>query len=270
MQADKRDLVFQYIIDRFGKDHVAQIVTYGQEKLRSGIDDICRALKQYDEEGNVIAYGQALADEIKKTIPLKFPDQTEPTYAKMKQLAEDPEVFREKFRDQTEKMHEMAKKFMEYMKQYPEIDRHLKYIEGLIRSYGCHAAAVVITDEPITDHVPVYKGSGILPVTAFSMKEIDEDMHMLKLDALSLSTMTVIQKAVENINRMQAFDQANAQEIQPFDIRKVPIDDPETYKTIRDAHTTGIFQISGGPITAYTKRVRPWEFSNLVDILALN
>jgi DNA polymerase-3 subunit alpha len=259
----RREEVFQYIIDRFGKEHTAQIVTYGTEKLRSGVDDLCRTLKQVDENDVVIAYGQDVADVIKKTIPLKFPDQSDITYAKMKKLAEDPESFREDFRDQTDKLHIQAKEFMQFMNQYPDLHTGIKFIEGLVRNYGIHAAAVVITDEPITDHIPVYKSTGLMPVTAFSMKEVDDDLQMLKLDALGLSTMTVVQQAVDNINRMKTDGTT-------FDIRKIDMEDDATFKTIRDGHTNGIFQISGGPITGYTKRVRPQSFNEIVDILALN
>jgi DNA polymerase III subunit alpha len=263
-QHDRRDEVFEFIIQRFGKDHVAQIVTYGTEKLRSGINDLCRTLKQTDSDGNVIAFGQDLATEINKTVPFKLPDQSDPTYAKMKKLAEDPESFRESFAEQTDKMHQMGIQFMTYMKQYPEIDEGLRFIEGLLRNLGKHAAAVVITDAPITDHIPIYKlkKEDIVPVTAFSMKEVDDDLHMLKLDALSLSTMTILGKAQENINRMNISGEH-------FDIRKIPLDDEDTYKTIRDGNTTGVFQLSGGPITAFTKRVKPWTFNEVVDILAL-
>lgn len=241
---------------------MAQIVTYGQEKLRSGIDDLCRTLKEYGSDGTtVIKYGQELADIIKKTIPGKFPDQTEPTYEKMVKLANDPESFRDDFRGQTDKLHEQAKEFMQHMHNYPEIHTGLKFIEGLVRNYGRHAAAVVITDEPITDHIPTYRlnKDDILPVTAFNMKEVDEDLQMLKLDALSLSTETVVQRAVENI-----------QKIEPdFKLKDIPEEDEAAIKTIADGHTTGIFQVSGGPITAYTKKVKPYTFDHITDILGL-
>lgn len=263
-QHDRREEVFEYIIKRFGIDHVAQIITYGTEKLRSGVDDLCRTLIETDIDGNVTKYGPAVAEQIKKSIPFGFPDQSDPTYAKMKRLAADPEYFREAFRDQTDRLSQQAKEFMQHMARYPELDKQLRFIEGLVRNYGTHAAAVVITDAPIIDHVPVYKSKGIMPVTAFSMKEIDGDLNMLKLDALSLSNMTVIQQAVDNINMTRPAG------TERFDVNLLPLDDKETFRTIRDGHTIGVFQLSGGPITGYTKRVRPFNFSNIVDILALD
>lgn len=261
--SERRPELFRYVYHHFGEKHVAQIITYGGEKLRSAIDDLCRVLKETDEAGNVIKYGQKLADEIKKTIPMKFPDQTDPTYAKMKALAENPEDFRRDFREKTDDLHKKAVKFMEYMKQYPDIDYYLRYVENLIRSYGQHAAAVVITSEEITEHIPVYNMKKEMPVTAFAMKEIDEDLNMLKLDALSLATMTIIQKALDLINKGKP-------EHEHLVLSKLSLDDKETIRTIRQGHTVGVFQLSGNAITQYIKRVKPWDFDTIVDISALN
>lgn len=261
---ERRSEVFDYIQRRYGKAHVAKIITYGTSKLRSGVDDLCRTLEQQDEDGNVIAYGPDVAAEIKKNIPVKMPDQNDPSLAVMQKLAADPESFREAYRDRTEGMHKMAVKFMEHMNQYPEIEKGLAFIDGLIRNFGQHAAAIVITDDPITDHIPVYylNREDTIPVTAFSMKEVDESLQMLKIDVLGLSTMTVVRYAEENINRLNTSGKK-------FNVKKIPLDDPETFKMLREGHTNGVFQISGGPITGYTKRVRPWKFRDVVDILGL-
>lgn len=269
IQHDRRNELFEYIRDKYGSEHVAQIVTYGKIKLRSATDHLCRIYKEVDENDNVIAYGMDVAETVKKSIPGKFPDQTEPTYAELMKLADaennpdDLLTFKERFREQTPRLITMAIKFKEHMEEYPELHEGMKFFEGLVDNYGRHAAAVVITNEPITDHVPIYITKGVLPVTAFAMKEIDEDLQMLKLDALSLKTLTVIQKAVDLINNNRP------QGDLLFRIRDVDIKEPEVYKLIRGGHTAGVFQISGGPITQFTKRVKPQNFNELTDILAL-
>lgn len=262
---DRREEVFLYIRDRFGSEHVAQIITYGQIKLKSGIDHLARIYREFDENNVPIKYTQEDADILKKAIPGggKFPDQTQATYDVVKALAnptpEEEDDFQDRFRDAYKKLHQQAKDFMLLLDQYPELHHALKEFEGLVDNYGRHAAAVVITDDPITDYIPVYESTGILPVTAFNMKEVDEDLQMLKLDALALKTLAVVQKAEDLIN-VHTPD---------FKIDDIPFTDKATYDTIRKGNTTGVFQLVGKPITGYTKQVNPVKFSELTDILAL-
>jgi DNA polymerase-3 subunit alpha len=164
----RRDEIIQYVTDRFGADHVAQIVTFGTLGPKAALKD-CARVKGWPPQD---------ADKLCKTIP-NLPGWTlEKAY---KEIAE--------FRD-----------LVDGSQRTQELFSTAKQVEGIARHAGVHAAGVVISKEPLVDYVPLYRGSDGQPITAYDMG-ILEKIGLLKMDFLGLSNLTVLAKSVENIRR---------------------------------------------------------------------
>ena len=111
-----------------------------------------------------------------------------------------------------------------------------KRLENMVRHSSTHAAGIVIANEPLADHIPLYRGSKDEIVTQYDMNSI-EDLGFVKFDFLGLKTLTVIDKALRQIRENHSHNGGG------FDIRKIPLDDPEVYKLLSSGRTRGIFQI---------------------------
>jgi DNA polymerase III subunit alpha len=164
----RRDEVIQYVNDRFGKDHVAQIITFGTLGAKAAIKDA----------GRVLGYAPQETDRLCKMIP------TLPGWSidrAMKEVAEFRDVVNGEARSR-------------------DLVETAKSVEGIARHAGVHAAGVVISRDPLVDYVPLFKGNDGQPVTAFEMG-ILEKIGLLKMDFLGLSNLTVLARAVENVKQ---------------------------------------------------------------------
>jgi DNA polymerase-3 subunit alpha len=227
---DRRGEVINYVTEKYGKDNVAQIITYGALSAKSAIKDVARVMGLPFAEVNELTRNiPALIDGHPPTIEKAL--QHEP---KLRQIQEDKPVF----------------------KQIIEFARAL---EGLTRSTGMHAAGVVIGEKPLWEYVPLCKGQNGELVTQFAKDEV-ELAGLVKFDFLGLTTLTVIDEAVKLVNRRVA---------EKIDIALLPLDDKKTYDLISRGDTAGIFQMESSGFTEMVKKLKPSVFEDVIAAGAL-
>lgn len=227
---DRRDEVIQYVRRRYGNDHVAQIITFGQLKARAVVRDVGRVLQ--------LPYGQV--DRIAKMIP------NNPANPMTLEEALEQDADLRAMRDSEETTTKL-------------IDIALQ-LEGLYRHASTHAAGVVISGKPLEQLLPLYRDpSSDMPVTQFNMKYI-EQAGLLKFDFLGLKTMTVVQKAVEFIKKARDED---------VNILQVPLDDEKTYRIMAEGKTTGIFQVESSGMRHTLMSMKPNRFEDIIALVAL-
>ena len=139
-----------------------------------------------------------------------------------------------------------------------------KSLEGLARHASTHAAGVVISKEPLTEHVPLYRGVNGETVTQFAMSEI-EKIGLVKFDFLGLRTLTVIDQAVKMINARQL----SSVTLEPFSVAEIPLDDPKTFALLCTGQTTALFQLESGGMRELVASLRPDRFEDIIAIIAL-
>jgi DNA polymerase III subunit alpha len=245
-----RSKCIDYIKNKYGSENVAQIMTFGEIGVKSGIRDLVRVLE----------LDPAIANEISELVPAKMPDQSDVTLDVLMELADEGSKTAEKFGERGGIV-EIAKRFKGYMEEYPDIYDALRKVEGTVRSKGIHAGGVIICKDKISNYAPVEKGSGtaVLDICAFPMGTVEE-IGLLKMDFLGLRTLSVVAMALD------AIEQRTGKYIDLYDIGR---DDKEVFQLLRDGHTHAIFQVSGNGITHYMKQVKPTTFDHVIDVLAL-
>src|SRR2546422_672414 len=215
---DRRGEVISYVTEKYGKENVAQIITYGALSAKSAIKDVAR----------VMGVPFAEVNELTRNIPnlieghpatIEKALEVEP---KLRQIQEQKPVF---------------KAIVEYARA----------LEGLTRSTGMHAAGVVIGEKPLWEYVPLCRGQNGELVTQFAKDEV-ELAGLVKFDFLGLTTLTVISNAVKLINRGK-----NPEE--QLDIALLPLDDKKTYQLISSGDTAGIFQMESSGFTEMVKKL---------------
>ena len=228
---ENRYKTIEYVQEKYGFDHVAQIITYGKLQSKAVIRDVARVLQ--------MPYSQA--DRISKMIPAGVQGKN-PTLPEALEMV--PELEEMRHNDpQVNKLFEIAIK-----------------LEGLYRNSGMHAAGVVIGDRPLEQLVPLYKDPRAdMPVTMYDMKYVEET-GLIKFDFLGLKTLTVIQRAVDWIKRAQGID---------LDMEAVPLDDEETYKMLQEGKTTAVFQFESAGMKDVHKQIKPDRFEDLIAIVSL-
>jgi len=224
---NRRGEVIEYVRRKYGADKVAQIITFGTMAAKSVVRDV----------GRVLGLPYGLVDKVAKTIPTG-PDVTLPSAAK-----DSPAL-------------------IEAMKNDHEVERIIEIgsrLEGLSRHAGMHAAGVVITPEPVTNYVPLYRTNRDEIVTQYDMR-IVEKMGLLKMDFLGLRTLTVIDDAIKS---------AKAVEGVTIDIETLPLDDPEVFRLFQEGRTKGVFQFESGGMVDLLRKSRPTRFEDLAALNAL-
>lgn len=226
---DRRDEVIAYVREKYGADHVAQIITFGTMAARAAVRDAGRAL----------GFPYAFCDQIAKTIP-PFMDFEEA-------LAQSSEL----------------RNLYEGDPQARRLVDTAKKLEGVCRHASTHAAGVVITEQPLTEHVPLQLTSAADgeqdTVTQYAMKEI-EALGLLKMDFLGLKNLTIIQNTLRRVEKRTK---------QLIDIDRLPQDDILTYQLLQAGTTTGVFQLESSGMKRYLKELKPTEFEDIISILAL-
>ncbi len=226
----RRDEVLKYVSEKYGQDHVAQIITFGTMAARAVIRDVGRAL----------AYTYSYCDAMAKMVPTGM------------DLAEALENVSE---------------FSDLYKNDPQAKRLLniaKKLEGVARHASTHACGVVIAKDPLTESVPLQNppgpGGENSIVTQFEMHGI-EDLGLLKMDFLGLKNLTIIEDTLARIYVLH-----NNLKI---DLDKIPIDDPATYKLLQEALTTSVFQLESDGMKRYLKELIPSNFNDITAMVAL-
>jgi DNA polymerase-3 subunit alpha len=247
--AERRDEVIKYVTDKYGADKVAQIGTFGTMSAKAVVKDV----------GRVLGIPYADVDRVTKLIPT-FRGKV---FSIDESLTQIPQL-----KDLIEKSPNL--------KELIEIARHL---ENMVRHSSTHAAGIVISNEPLADHIPLYKGSKDEIVTQFDMNSI-EDLGFVKFDFLGLKTLTVIDKALKFIRESQSSMAKSSaeqvpgegtpkEEIREFDLKKIPLNDPDVYKLMSSGRTRGIFQVESSGMKDLLKRLQPSIFEDIIAVLAL-
>jgi DNA polymerase III subunit alpha len=224
-----RDRVIQYVADKYGRESVAQIVTFGRMFPRAATRDAAR----------VLGHDYGAGDRIAKLIP-------EPVMGRSKSfdqyLEEEPDLRRVYDSDPE-------------ARQIIDVARGL---EGIVRNSSIHAAAVVIADRPLTDIVPLQMADDRV-VTQYSMKPIEE-IGLLKMDFLGLRNLDVIEAALDIIEESTG---------ERPDMTALPLDDAKTYEMLQRGDSIGVFQFESDGMREALKKVRPTEFEDVAALNAL-
>ncbi|MDB5364447.1 MAG: DNA-directed polymerase [Rhodospirillales bacterium] len=227
---DRRDEVIQYVRRRYGEDRVAQIITFGKLQARAVLRDVGRVLQ--------MPFGQV--DKLTKLVP------NNPASPVTLEQAIAGEPMLQAMRDTDESVGKL-------------IDLALK-LEGLYRHASTHAAGVVIGDRPLDELVPLYKDpKSDMLVTQFNMKWV-EQAGLVKFDFLGLTTLTVLEKAVELIERGGG---------PRLDLTNLPLDDAKSYHLLSRAETTGVFQLESSGMRDVLRRMKPDRFEDIIALVAL-
>jgi DNA polymerase-3 subunit alpha len=242
-----RDEMIRYAAEKYGRDHVAQIVTFSTIKARAAVRDAAR----------VLGYPYGLGDKVAKAMPPLVMGRDTPLYACLEKHPKYEDGY---------KMAADLRKMRDEDPDAAKVIEVAKGLEGLRRQDGIHAAAVVITKEPLTTYLPIQRKpeGGQAPelapiVTQYEMHGV-EDLGLLKMDFLGLRNLDVITDTVELIKEVRGVD---------LDIDTVPLDDPPTYEMLCRGEGIGIFQLEGGPMRALMRSLAPTSFEDVCALLAL-
>ncbi|MCG7519461.1 DNA polymerase III subunit alpha [Ruegeria sp. Ofav3-42] len=244
---DRREEVIRYVQQKYGRDKVGQIITFGALLSKAAVRDIGRVLQ--------MPYGQV--DRLSKMIPV---EGVKPVSIE-KALKDEPRL-REEARNE-----EVVDRLLTYGQQ----------VEGLLRNASTHAAGVVIGDRPLDALVPLYQDPrSDMPATQFNMKWV-EQAGLVKFDFLGLKTLTVIQNAMDIIFKSgrplhvaadgtELYEPAEGAENQ---INAIPLDDEATYKLYSAAKTVAVFQVESSGMMDALKRMKPTCIEDIVALVAL-
>jgi DNA polymerase-3 subunit alpha len=229
-QDDRRDEVLAYVNQKYGSDHVAQIITFGTMGARAAIRDTGRALG--------MPYAQV--DRVARLIPLEL------TITLDRALEQSRELYDIYHQDAAiRNLIDSAKK-----------------LEGMVRHFSTHAAGVVIAHEPLIEYVPLQllgKGEQRTVMTQFHMGNIAR-LGLLKMDFLGLSNLTILTKVKEIIAQNRGIS---------LDLQHIPLNDAKTFELLASGETKGIFQLESAGMRRYIKELKPTNFSDIAAMVAL-
>ena len=224
---DRRDEILQYVAEKYGRERVAQIITFGTLRPRAGVRDVGRCLG--------MSYPDV--DRVAKLIPFMC--------SSVSRAKDDvPEL---------QRLYDSDRAMQRLLDTVEEL-------EGVARHASTHAAGVVISRDPLTEHVPLYKVQKSEQVTTQYAMAAIEKIGLLKLDFLGLRTLTVMERARALIR------ESTGQDLQLDDI---PLDDPRIYDLLSTGETFGIFQVDGNGMRRLLRDLRPTEFKHIVALVAL-
>ncbi len=227
-----RDRVIQYVKERYGKDAVSQIATFGTMAAKGAVRDV----------GRVLDFGYNFCDGISKLIPFKPGKLVTIADA----LVEEP-LLKERFDNEEE-----VKQLLELAQQ----------VEGIARNVGMHAGGVLIAPGKLTDFCPLYTQGADSGVVSQYDKDDVEAMGLVKFDFLGLTTLTILDRAVKYI---RALDPAMAD----FSLDKLPLNDRATYQLLTQARTVAVFQLESRGMQGMLKDARPDRFEDIIALVAL-
>jgi len=225
----RRDDVLKYVSEKYGSDHVAQIITFGTMAARAVIRDVGRALQ----------YTYSYCDQMAKMIPMGMD---------LSETLEKVDEFKEKYHNDP-----MAKHLIDLAKK----------LEGVARHASTHACGVVISAAPLTDSVPLQHPPGEEDNTIISQYEMHgiEDLGLLKMDFLGLKNLTIIEDTLARIYVLH-----NNLKI---DLDKIPDGDQKTFELLQQALTTSVFQLESDGMKRYLKELIPTNFEDITAMVAL-
>jgi DNA polymerase III subunit alpha len=251
---NRRDEVIGYVREKYGKDNVGQIITFGTLKARSVIRDVVRVMGLPFAEGDRIA--KLVPDPVQgKTPPLKelvFGSEKASPEPRLEELYKKPSVISQWVDDKGAQQTVTTKDLLDIGMA----------LEGLNRQAGLHAAGVVIADKPLWEYVPAYQDdkSGML-VSQFAKDEV-EAAGLVKFDFLGLKTLTVIDDALRLVRQ-------NHPELGELRAADIPLDDPAIYELIGRGDTAGVFQMESSGFTEMVIKMKPSRFEDIIAAGAL-
>ncbi|MFH1192164.1 MAG: DNA polymerase III subunit alpha [bacterium] len=223
----KREDVIRYVEKKYGTDHVAQIITFGTMAARAAIRDV----------GRVLAIPYDYCDRIAKMIPM---------FSSLNKALEIVPDFKAIYKSDSD-----AKKLIDMARK----------LEGVARHSSRHACGIVISQNKLTDYVPLQYASGDdrTIVSQYSLHPV-EDLGLLKMDFLGLKNLTIIERAIKIIKRIYNDE---------IDIDNLPIDDEKTYELFQQGNTTGVFQFESSGMRRYLKELKPTDIEDLIAMTSL-
>ena len=225
---ERRGEVIEYVARKYGRDRVAQIITFGTMAARAAVRDAARVMgKPY-----------AIGDKIAKMIPEQAP----------------PASFDDAMRAGGE-----LKQAYDADEEVKEVVDLARSLEGLIRNDSIHAAAVVISDKPLTEYLPLQQKGDAELVTQFDMNDVAK-LGLLKMDFLGLRNLDVIEAALKIIEETRGVC---------IEIDQLPLDDEKTYKMLQRGDSIGVFQFESPGMKEALRDVGPTQFEDLIAIVAL-
>lgn len=225
----RRDEVLHYLAEKYGRDRVAQIITFGTLGARACVRDVGRAM----------GLSVPLVDRVAKCIP------------------SGPGATLKKALEASAELQEM----MEKDPQVRQLIRLAEELEGLARHTSIHAAGVVISEKPLTNYVPLEEGHDGLALTQYPMEDL-EDLGLLKIDLLGLRNLTLLEEIVRIINHGRPPEES-------FTLDSIPWDDAKTFQLLSAGDTTGVFQLESEGMRQVLKKLKPSCFEDIIAVLAL-
>lgn len=237
MQA-RRGEIIDYVVNKYGREQVAQIITFGSLLAKGVIRDVARVLDM----------PLAQADKMAKLIPdelgITLDERKKGSEVKAGAFQKEPKIA----------------ELIESDEQAAQVWEFAKKLEGLKRNAGMHAAGVVISNEPLWKKTPIYRPSGEDTfVTQYSLSFL-EDVDLIKFDFLGLKTLDVVDGAIKLVKNRYGVE---------IDWHKIDVDDSKIYETIQSGHTSGLFQIESDGMQDLNRRLKPSNFEDLIAVLAL-
>jgi len=234
---NRREEVINYLTEKFGKDKVAQICTFGRMLARGSVRDIAR----------VLGFPYSVGDRISKAIPIGsqgFPMSIE------RALKESTDL----------------KRMYDEEKDAKQIIDLSKEVEGSARHISVHAAGVVIAPEEITNYTPIQLDpEGKKVITQYDMEALDpnvssEAVGLLKFDLLGLRNLSILGSAIKIVKKVRGVE---------INLHEIPVDDKKTFEMLSNGDTMGTFQLSGSGMTRYLKELKPTRVEDLMVMVAL-
>ncbi|RKT88655.1 DNA polymerase-3 subunit alpha [Saccharopolyspora antimicrobica] len=235
----RRDEVLQYAIDKYGRDKVAQVITFGRIKTKAAIKDAAR-----------VHHGQpgfAIADRISKALP-------PPIAAKDIPLSGIVDPRHERYPEAAE-----VRALIETDPSVSQIFDTARGLEGLIRNAGVHACAVILSSQPLLGTVPLWARDDGSIITGWDYPSC-EAIGLLKMDFLGLSNLTILGDALRMVKDNHSVD---------IDLSSLALDDEATYRLLARGESLGVFQFEGGGMRELLKRMQPTAFPDVVAANAL-
>ena len=245
---DGRYRVFQYIEEKYGKDHISHVITYGTMAAKSAIKDVARVSRMSIEESN----------RLTKMVPDRPFEATVVEDGKKVTKEFKPKLFNclkyGELKDEVENGNEQTKEVLNYAGK----------LEGCIRQTGVHACAMIIGRGNLTEYIPISIANDKLTGEEVWVSQYDghyiEEVGMLKMDFLGLRTLSIIKECQANIKKRFGIE---------FDIEKIPIDDKETYELYSRGDTTSVFQFESPGMKEWLIKLQPTRFEDLIAMNAL-
>ncbi len=227
-----RDRVIEYVAERYGRAHVAQIITFGTMAAKAVVRDV----------GRVMGMPYGFVDQVAKLIPFELG-------MTLQKALKQEEPLSQRYREESE---------------IQELIDNAMQLEGIARNAGKHAGGVVIAPRALTEYTPLYADTRLSQAITQLDKDDLEAIGLVKFDFLGLRTLTIIQLAVKMINRQ------HRREHKPLlDMEATPLDDRDTFELICNGRTTAIFQLESRGIKELIMRLQPDKFDDLVALVAL-